>query len=58
MTEGGIEQYGYIDIKQPPKVKGRKLKVGQLLDLISQLPFTNDKISVWSKLKAFADDEL
>jgi hypothetical protein len=27
MIEGGIEYSGYIDIKQPPKVKGRKLKV-------------------------------
>lgn len=26
MIEGGIEYSGYIDIKQPPKVKGRKLK--------------------------------
>ncbi|XP_045193069.2 uncharacterized protein LOC123549220 isoform X2 [Mercenaria mercenaria] len=26
MIEGGIEYSGYIDIKQPPKIKGRKLK--------------------------------
>lgn len=26
MIEGGLEYSGYIDIKQPPKIKGRKLK--------------------------------
>lgn len=30
MIEGGIEHSGYIDIKQPPKIKGRKLKVSSL----------------------------
>ncbi|WAR13024.1 hypothetical protein MAR_027204 [Mya arenaria] len=26
MADGGVQQCGYIDIKQPPRVKGRKLK--------------------------------
>ena len=27
MTEGGLEKSGYVDVKQPQKLKGRKLKV-------------------------------
>lgn len=44
MIEGGIEYSGYIDIKQPPKVKGRKLKVSIFFYLLYGTKYFNDVI--------------